>query len=77
MDFFGFGDDPGIVGGEGFEVGDYSFGGGYFTVSDEPAGGFGEPGDGGEENKDEDELEGEGETPGDGSRDEGEAVGYP
>lgn len=77
MDFFGLGDDPGVVEVFGFEVGDDGFGLFDVAVGDEPAGGFGEPGDGGEEDDDEDELEGEGEAPRYGAVDEGEAVGYP
>ncbi len=77
LDLFGLCDDPGVVEGLGFEVGDDGFGEVDLAVGDEPAGGFREPGDGGEEDGDEDELEGEGEAPGDGAGDEGEAVGYP
>ena len=63
LNLFGLGDDPRVHDVFGFEVGDDGFGGFDFAVRDEPAGGFGEPGDGAEEDDDEDELEGEGQAP--------------
>lgn len=77
LDFLGLSYDPGVIEVFGFEIGDDGFGLFNVSVGDEPAGRFGEPWDGGEEDEDEDKLEGQGEAPGYRAVDKGEAVGYP
>ena len=58
LDFFGPGDDPGVVDDFGFKVGDDGLSFFDLAVGDELAGGFGEPGDGGEEGEGEEKLKG-------------------
>jgi hypothetical protein len=64
-DLLEFGLDVGVIDGGALDVGEDEFGFVDAVLCDQPARGFGEPGDGGEEDDDEDELQRQGDAPGD------------